>query len=78
MNGTKKTGPGNAGPGKTGPAVSEAHEAASQEYITQRLRELYDTVQEEGTPGRFLDLLEQLDEAEKAASEKAASEKSGK
>ncbi|WP_249691106.1 NepR family anti-sigma factor [Stappia sp. WLB 29] len=71
MNGTKKTGPGTTIPAKTGrPAVSEAHEAASQEYITQRLRELYDTVQEEGTPDRFLDLLEQLDEAEKAASEK--------
>lgn len=69
MNGTKKTGPGKK-TGPAGPAVSEAHEAASQEYITQRLRELYDTVQEEGTPGRFLDLLEQLDAAEKAASEK--------
>ncbi|MBC2860849.1 NepR family anti-sigma factor [Stappia sp. 28M-7] len=57
MNGTKKTGAGGAA-------------AASQEYITQRLRELYDTVQDEGTPGRFLDLLAQLDEAEKAASEK--------
>lgn len=69
MNGTKKTGPGKK-TGSARPAVSEAHEAASQEYITQRLRELYDTVQEEGTPGRFLDLLEQLDAAEKAASEK--------
>lgn len=52
-------------------AAADTRDAASQEYITQRLRELYDTVQEEGTPGRFLDLLEQLDEAEKAASEKS-------
>lgn len=64
MNGTKKTVTGRS-------AAADAREAASQEYITQRLRELYDTVQEEGTPGRFLDLLEQLDEAEKAASEKS-------
>lgn len=64
MNGTRKTVTGRS-------AVADAENAASQEYITQRLRELYDTIQEEGTPGRFLDLLEQLDEAEKTASEKS-------
>lgn len=64
MNGTRKTVAGRS-------AVAGAEDAASQEYITQRLRELYDTIQEEGTPGRFLDLLEQLDEAEKTASEKS-------
>ncbi|NBN65667.1 hypothetical protein GWI72_17650 [Microvirga tunisiensis] len=39
-----------------------ATEAAQQ--ITDRLRQLYDTVQAEGIPDKFLDLLERLDEAE--------------
>lgn len=39
----------------------------AQETITQKLREYYDSVQEEAIPERFLDLLEQLDEAEKRA-----------
>lgn len=35
--------------------------------ISRKLRELYDTVQDESIPDRFLDLLEKLDEAEQAA-----------
>jgi len=33
--------------------------------ITRKLRELYDAVQDEGIPDKFLDLLEKLDEAER-------------
>ncbi len=32
--------------------------------ISRKLRELYDAVQDEGIPDKFLDLLEKLDEAE--------------
>lgn len=35
--------------------------------ISRKLREFYDSVQEEGIPDRFLDLLERLDQAEKNA-----------
>jgi len=35
--------------------------------ISMKLRELYNSVQDEGIPDRFLDLLERLDEAEKNA-----------
>lgn len=35
--------------------------------ISRKLRELYDTVQDEGIPDKFLDLLEKLDEAENKA-----------
>ncbi|WP_303619490.1 NepR family anti-sigma factor [Mariluticola halotolerans] len=45
--------------------ASDASDPNSQ--ISQKLRELYSSVQEEAIPDRFLDLLEQLDEAEKAA-----------
>ncbi|MHC5652385.1 NepR family anti-sigma factor [Stappia sp.] len=38
------------------------------EQITQKLREYYDSVQDEGIPDRFLDLLERLDEAERKSS----------
>ena len=34
------------------------------QIISQKLRALYDSVEQEGIPDRFLDLLEQLDEAE--------------
>ena len=33
--------------------------------ISRKLRDFYDTVQEEGIPDRFLDLLEKLEEAER-------------
>lgn len=35
--------------------------------IPKRLREYYDSIQEEAIPDRFLDLLEKLDLAERAA-----------
>lgn len=41
--------------------------------IGNRLRALYGAVQEEGIPTHLLDLLEKLDEAEKAAEEAPAS-----
>ncbi|KJF69879.1 MULTISPECIES: NepR family anti-sigma factor [Rhizobium] len=42
--------------------------------ISRKLRELYDAVQEEGIPDKFLDLLEKLDEAENKANTKASEE----
>ncbi len=42
--------------------------------ISRKLRELYDAVQEEGIPDKFLDLLEKLDEAESKAKTKASEE----
>ncbi len=44
-----------------GPTVPDSGRAV----ITRKLRELYDAVQEEGSPDKFLDLLEKLDEAER-------------
>ncbi|SON56164.1 hypothetical protein HDIA_2623 [Hartmannibacter diazotrophicus] len=35
--------------------------------ISRKLRELYQTVQDEGVPDRFLDLLDKLDAAERLA-----------
>ena len=35
--------------------------------ISRKLRELYDAVQDEGIPDKFLDLLDKLDEAENKA-----------
>jgi hypothetical protein len=35
--------------------------------IPKRLKEYYDSLQEEAIPDRFLDLLERLDQAERAA-----------
>lgn len=50
--------------GKTdGPAVP----ASGRTVISRKLRELYDAVQDEGIPDKFLDLLEKLDEAERKA-----------
>ncbi|CUX69091.1 Conserved hypothetical protein [Agrobacterium sp. NCPPB 925] len=42
--------------------------------ISRKLRELYDAVQDEGIPDKFLDLLEKLDEAESKAKMKASEE----
>lgn len=39
----------------------------SSELISKKLRELYDSVADEGVSDRFLDLLERLDQAEKAS-----------
>ena len=35
--------------------------------ISRKLREFYDAVQDEGIPDRFMDLLERLEQAEKAS-----------
>jgi len=43
-----------------GPTVPDSGRAV----ITRKLKELYDAVQDEGIPDKFLDLLEKLDEAE--------------
>ncbi|WP_439527532.1 NepR family anti-sigma factor [Pannonibacter sp.] len=45
-----------------------ATEAAQQ--VTDRLRQLYESVQAEGIPDKFLDLLERLDEAEQRSLKK--------
>ena len=42
--------------------------------ISRKLMELYDAVQDEGIPDKFLDLLEKLDEAESKAKTKASEE----
>lgn len=39
---------------------------AAGDTISRRLREYYDSVKEETIPDRFLDLLERLDEADRA------------
>lgn len=41
--------------------------AGAYAEIPKRLREYYDSIQEEAIPDRFLDLLEKLDMAERAA-----------
>lgn len=66
MNGSKKP----AGRPHSTQLTSGAFHKA-QETITQKLREYYDSVEDEGIPDRFLDLLEKLDEAEKKADETA-------
>ncbi|MBB4302715.1 hypothetical protein GGD81_001751 [Rhodobium orientis] len=43
------------------------------EAISRQLKSLYSSLEQEQIPDRFLDLLEQLDEAEKAASGKRGS-----
>lgn len=40
--------------------------AQKQDLITEKLKALYTSVQEEEIPDRFLQMLDQLDEAEKA------------
>ncbi|MGJ8530011.1 NepR family anti-sigma factor [Maritalea sp.] len=45
----------------------------SGELISLKLRELYDSVCEEGVSDRFLDLLERLDEAEKKSNSQGRS-----
>ena len=47
----------------TSPSVPDSGRAV----ISKKLRELYDAVQDEGIPDKFLDLLEKLDEAENNA-----------
>ena len=45
--------------------VNSATPRDSSELISKKLRELYDSVADEGVSERFLDLLERLDQAEK-------------
>ncbi|MGG7519753.1 NepR family anti-sigma factor [Allorhizobium undicola] len=48
--------------GVSGPAPS-----GPQQTISAQLRHFYNSVQEEGIPDRFVELLERLDDAEKRA-----------
>ncbi|WP_321343388.1 NepR family anti-sigma factor [Breoghania sp.] len=41
-------------------------EDVTQAQISRQLRQIYEAVQGEGIPDRFLELLQKLDEAEKA------------
>lgn len=43
---------------------------ASRLFISRKLKELYDSVQHEEIPDRFLDLLEKLDEVERASAKR--------
>lgn len=43
--------------------------AQKQDLITEKLKALYTSVQEEEIPDRFLKMLDQLDEAEKSMNE---------
>ena len=49
------------------PAHAESHLIDPNSLVSRVLRELYDSVQNEAIPERFLDLLEKLDMAENAA-----------
>lgn len=49
------------------PASAEPHLIDPNSLVARVLRELYDSVQNEAIPERFLDLLEKLDRAENAA-----------
>ena len=55
-----------------GGAIEDGGVEAAQLQISQQLRGLYQSVQDEGIPDRFLDLLQKLDEAEKAHEAKKA------
>lgn len=76
MGGTKKTQAGQtSGAEQTSASPEQGADMLGsleqQTQITKKLREYYDSVQDEGIPDRFLDLLEKLDEAEKAANASA-------
>jgi hypothetical protein len=51
-------------PERKGAAVANIDPAL--DAVSQRLRRYYDSVKDEAIPDRFLDLLEKLDEADKA------------
>jgi len=55
--------------------ANHTQNAEAARAISRRLKAYYDSVQEQAIPDRFLDLLEQLDNAERKASQM---EKSGK
>ena len=52
----------------TAEPIMDGESEAAQSQISQQLRQLYQSVQDEGIPDKFLDLLSKLDEAEKAQS----------
>lgn len=52
---------------ENGPALTESYLIDPNSLVARVLRELYDSVQNEAIPERFLDLLEKLDRAENAA-----------
>lgn len=54
---------------------SPSHEAHAR--ISQKLKALYNSVQDEAIPDRFLDLLERLDAADKAAEKNDGHPESG-
>lgn len=49
-----------------------------QDLITSKLKALYNSVQEEEIPDRFLQMLEQLDEAEAASKKSDQDNSNGK
>jgi Anti-sigma factor NepR len=51
----------------------EPSNAQPSDHISRMLRSLYGSVESEGIPDRFLDLLEKLDAAEKAQTGKTES-----
>ncbi|WP_193172654.1 NepR family anti-sigma factor [Nisaea nitritireducens] len=51
--------------GSARPSAQKTDDVNAQ--ISSKLHQLYETVREEEIPDRFLDLLEKLDEAEKAS-----------
>lgn len=51
----------------TAPATRSGMALDPNSQISRKLAELYNSVQDETIPDRFLDLLEKLDEAERAA-----------
>lgn len=51
--------------GSARPSAAKTDDVNAQ--ISRKLHQLYETVREEEIPDRFLDLLEKLDEAEKAS-----------
>ena len=55
-------------------AVAPQVPHSGRAVISRKLRELYDVVQDEGIPDKFLDLLEKLDEAESKARSRASEE----
>jgi hypothetical protein len=50
-----------------------AQSADGSEMISEKLKQLYDSVADEGISDRFLDLLEKLDAAEKNSSDEEPS-----
>ena len=65
MSGNKNSSLPPQGSAPGGPLEDGGMEAA-QLQISRQLQGLYQSVQDEGIPDRFLDLLQKLDEAEKA------------